>query len=84
MTVRYTKKQREAAREEARARLDQICADEVRVNDAICSHITAFLSGGRRVEWWPGARHWREGDEDYNGEIDDFLAWVASPQAGEV
>lgn len=74
--VKYTRKQREAARDEAKARLEEIHATEVRVNDEIGSHITVFIGSERRVDWWPGARHWREGDEDFDGEIDEFLEWT--------
>ena len=75
--VKFTRKQRQAARAEAKRRLDEIRAVEVRVNDEIGSHITAFLADGSRVDWWPGARHWREGGEDYEGEIEEFIAWIA-------
>ncbi len=72
----FSRKQREEARTEARRRLAEIEATEVRVNDEIGSHITIFMRSGVRVDWWPGARHWREGSEDFNGEIDEFLAWI--------
>ncbi len=72
----FSRKQRDEAREEARSRLAEIQATEVRVNDEIGSHITVFTGSGVRVDWWPGARHWREGAEDFNGEINDFLAWI--------
>lgn len=74
--VKFTRKQREAARAEARQRLAEIDAAEVRVNDEIASHVTVFTTAGIRVDWWPGARHWREGSEDFEGEIDDFINWI--------
>lgn len=74
--AKFSRKQRQAAREEAQGRIDEIIATEVRVNDEIGSHFTVFTADGARVDWWPGARHWREGQEDFEGEIDEFLGWV--------
>ena len=75
---RITRQQRRAARDEAFRRLDDVAAhaQEVRVNDAICSHITVFLDTGERVEWWPGAQHWRIGLEDWRGDMEEFLEWL--------
>lgn len=73
-----TRKQRQAGREEAARRIDEVAeyASEVRMNDAIGSHITVWLTPSDRVEWWPGARHWRLGTDDHHGDCDDFLEWL--------
>ena len=74
MAVKFTRKQRAAAREEAQRRLHEVKAREVRTNDEIGSHITVFVDGDRRIEWWPGARRWREDDNDFFGDVGDFIA----------
>lgn len=73
-----TRKQRRAAREEAMRRIDEVAehATEVRQNDVIGSHFTIWLNLADRVEWWPGARHWRVGTDDFHGDFDDFIEWL--------
>jgi hypothetical protein len=73
-----TRRQRRAAREEAAQRIDTVAehATEVRQNDVIGSHFTVWLNPVDRVEWWPGARHWRIGSDDFHGDFNDFIDWL--------
>lgn len=74
--MKHTRKQREAARAEAKRRISEIDAFEVKINDAICSHVTVIKRDVVRVDWWPGARLWRVGEDDFEGGFDEFAAWV--------
>lgn len=79
MKQKRSRKEREAAREEAIARLDELGAmtREARQNDKAGSHFTVWLRNGRRIEWWPGSRHWRDADlMNHTGEIEEFFQWV--------
>ena len=73
-----TRKERQAGRAEAERRLDEVAehVTEVRRNDEIGSHYTVWLTPADRVEWWPGARHWRQGSDDHHGDCDDFIEWL--------
>ena len=74
---KISRKQREAAREEAIRRMDEVAdqASEVRQNDSLGSHFTIWGRSARRVDWWPGAQHWRgEDGMDHYGTMDEFLA----------
>lgn len=75
-----TRKERQAGREEAARRIEEVAehAQEVRMNDVIGSHFTVWLTPADRVEWWPGARHWRVGSDDHHGDVDDFIAWLSA------
>lgn len=71
---------RARAREEARKRLRELHAARVLVNDPRTIHVTVFLRGNRRVEWWPGTRRWMEGTISFRGGFDDFNTWLKEQQ----
>lgn len=77
MKRKISRKQREAAREEAIRRMDEIAdrAVEVRQNDRIGAHFTIWDRSARRVDWWPGSQHWK-GDDGMNhyGTMDEFIS----------
>lgn len=82
MKQKISRKEREAARAEAIQRTDELAslAQEVRQNDTIGSHFTLWLCGSKRIDWWPGARHWREQTTDHYGSIEEFFTWIKEQQ----
>ncbi|MEQ3625960.1 MAG: hypothetical protein ABNH26_08635 [Celeribacter sp.] len=86
MTKRtITRKARQAGREEAVRRAGELrhLARDVRINDDIGSHFTLWMNGEQRVEWWPGAQHWRHNDHDLYGNCDEFIAWLNNSGEGQ-
>lgn len=81
--MKISRKEREASREEATRRLDEVASlvSEARRNDEIGSHYSLWIDQYRRVEWWPGAQHWRDSDQtDHFGPLDGLLTWLRSQE----
>lgn len=81
---KISRREREASREEAARRFDEVASlvSEARKNDEIGSHYSLWIDQHRRVEWWPGAQHWRCSTQtDHFGAMDDLLTWLRSETA---
>lgn len=76
------KAEREARREEAKRRMDEVrdIAHHVELRDQMLTHVSVFLSENRSIEWWPGTAKWASGSRgqrpDGHGGMDSFLGFL--------